>query len=315
MITSEFELIKRYFTKKNRQTKLGIGDDAAIIQIQKNHELVISSDMLVEGIHFIKNTNPSHLGWKSLAVNLSDISAMGAQPKWATLSISLPKVDPIWLKKFSQGFFKCAKKFNIDLIGGDTTKGPLSISITIMGEIKKNKSLLRSGAQIGDDIWVTGELGNASMGLACLQRKLKLSPTLKTKCIKSLQTPVPKVFFGLTLPRYAKSCIDVSDGLIQDLTHITKSSKVGATLFIEKIPCNAAIKTSKKYHYALNGGDDYELLFTAPKKYSSHIQKISKKTKIITTRIGVITNQPSISILDRHGKLVSFKNKGYDHFA
>lgn len=156
-MSSEFEIIDQYFKKKMKQTLLGVGDDAAIIHIKKNREIVISSDMLVENVHFLKNTNPAHLGWKSLAVNLSDIAAMGAIPKWATLSISLPKINHGWLKEFSKGFFKCADQFGIDLIGGDTTKGPLTISITIMGEVKKNKSLLRSGAKINDDIWVTGD--------------------------------------------------------------------------------------------------------------------------------------------------------------
>ena len=162
-MASEFEIIERYFKKKMKQTALGVGDDAAMIHVRNNYQLAISSDMLIENIHFLKNTNPSHLGWKSLAVNLSDIAAMGATAKWATLSISLPKINHAWLKKFSKGFFKCADKFGIDLIGGDTTKGPLSISITIMGESKKDEALLRSGAKINDDIWVTGQLGLASI--------------------------------------------------------------------------------------------------------------------------------------------------------
>ena len=265
-MTSEFKIIERYFKKKMKRTALGIGDDAAIINVQNHDQLVISSDMLVENIHFLKNTNPSHLGWKSLAVNLSDIAAMGATPKWATLSISLPNINHAWLKKFSEGFFKCADKFGIDLIGGDTTKGPLSISITIMGESKKNKALLRSGAKINDDIWVTGQLGLASMGLANLQGQLKLTPSIKIKCIRALETPCPKISLGSHLSRYANSCIDISDGLIQDLGHILKASKVGASLLLNNMPCEKFIHTSKQYQFALNGGDDYELLFTANKK-------------------------------------------------
>ena len=314
-MTSEFEIIQRHFNKKTKHTILGIGDDAAIIKIQKNYEMVISSDMLVENIHFLKKTDPSHLGWKSLAVNLSDIASMGAKAKWATLSISLPKPDQIWLKKFSQGFFKCAEKFGIDLIGGDTTKGPLTISITIMGEIAKGQSLLRSGAKINDDIWVTGQLGNASMGLANLQGKIKLTPQLKTKCIKALEIPMPKVLFGLHLSKFANSCIDISDGLIQDLGHIIKNSKKGATIFLNQIPCDDFIKTSKKYHFALNGGDDYELLFTAPLKNRAHIEKIAKETNTKISMIGSISNQRSIKIVNENGKLLSFSSKGFDHFA
>jgi thiamine-monophosphate kinase len=271
--------------------------------------------MLVENIHFLKNTNPAHLGWKSLAVNLSDIAAMGAIPKWATLSISLPKINHSWLKEFSKGFFKCADQFGIDLIGGDTTKGPLTISITIMGEVKKNKSLLRSGAKINDDIWVTGQLGMASMGLASLQGKLKLAPSLKVKCIKALETPSPKVLIGSHLSRYANSCIDISDGLIQDLSHILKASTVGASLLLNEIPCDQFIHTSKKYQFALNGGDDYELLFTASKKHRLSIEKIAKKTNTAISVIGVVTQNKTLKIMDQKGKSISFNKKGFDHFA
>ena len=314
-MTSEFEIIEYYFKKKIKQTALGVGDDAAIINVQKDHQLVISSDMLIENIHFLKNTNPSHLGWKSLAVNLSDIAAMGGKPKWATLSISLPKVNHVWLKKFSGGFFKCANQFGIDLIGGDTTRGPLSISITIMGEIKKNQGLLRSGAKINDDIWVTGQLGFASMGLASLQGKLKLASSLKVKCIKVLEMPTPKVSLGYHLSRYTNSCIDISDGLIQDLNHILKASKVGATILLNDIPCEKFIHASKQYQFVLNGGDDYELLFTAPKKNRPYIEKIAKKTNTAISVIGVITQNKTLKVMDQKGRSISFNKKGFDHFA
>ena len=314
-MASEFEIIERYFKKKMKQTALGVGDDAAMIHVRNNYQLAISSDMLIENIHFLKNTNPSHLGWKSLAVNLSDIAAMGAIPKWATLSISLPKINHTWLKKFSKGFFKCADKFGIDLIGGDTTKGPLSISITIMGESKKDEALLRSGAKINDDIWVTGQLGLASMGLANLQGQLKLPPRIKMKCIRALEIPTPKTFLGSYLSRYANSCIDISDGLIQDLRHILKASKVGASLLLNDIPCEKFIHTSKQYQFVLNGGDDYELLFTAPKKNRTFIKKIAKKTNTPVTMIGNITKKKALNILSEQGKSIKFNPKGFDHFA
>ena len=314
-MTSEFEIIERYFKKKMKQTALGVGDDAAMIHVRNNYQLAISSDMLIENIHFLKNTNPSHLGWKSLAVNLSDIAAMGAIPKWATLSISLPKINHTWLKKFSKGLFKCADKFGIDLIGGDTTKGPLSISITIMGESKKDEALLRSGAKINDDIWVTGQLGLASMGLANLQGQLKLPPRIKMKCIRALEIPTPKTFLGSYLSRYANSCIDISDGLIQDLKHILKASKVGASLLLNDIPCEKFIHTSKQYQFVLNGGDDYELLFTAAKKNRPFIKKIAKKTNTPVTMIGNITKKKALNILSEQGKSIKFNPKGFDHFA
>jgi len=240
---------------------------------------------------------------------------MGSKPKWATLSISLPKINHVWLKKFTEGFFKCANQFGIDLIGGDTTRGPLSISITIMGEIKKNQGLLRSGAKINDDIWVTGQLGLASMGLASLKGKLKLAPRLKIKCLKALEVPAPKISLGSHLSRYANSCIDISDGLIQDLNHILKASKVGATLFLNDIPCEKFIHTSEQYHFVLNGGDDYELLFTAPKKNRSNIKKIAKKTNTSVNIIGAITHKKDLKILNEQGKSVTFNLRGFDHFA
>ena len=225
------------------------------------------------------------------------------------------KINHAWLKKFSKGFFKCADKFGIDLIGGDTTKGPLSISITIMGESKKNEALLRSGAKINDDIWVTGQLGLASMGLANLQGQLKLPPRIKMKCIRALEIPTPKTFLGSYLSRYANSCIDISDGLIQDLRHILKASKVGASLLLNDIPCEKFIHTSKQYQFVLNGGDDYELLFTAPKKNRTFIKKIAKKTNTPVTMIGNITKKKALNILSEQGKSIKFNPKGFDHFA
>jgi thiamine-monophosphate kinase len=184
-----------------------------------------------------------------------------------------------------------------------------------MGDIKKNKSLLRSGAKINDDIWVTGQLGMASMGLASLQGTLKLAPSLKVKCIKALETPTPKVLIGSHLSRYANSCIDISDGLIQDLKHVLKASTAGATLLLNEIPCDPFIHASKKYQFALSGGDDYELLFTAPKKHRLTIEKIAKKTKTATSIIGVITKNTSLKVIDQKGKSILFNPKGFDHFA
>ena len=184
-----------------------------------------------------------------------------------------------------------------------------------MGDIKKNKSLLRSGAKINDDIWVTGQLGMASMGLASLQGKLKLAPSLKVKCIKALETPTPKVLIGSHLSRYANSCIDISDGLIQDLKHVLKASAAGASLLLNEIPCDPFIHASKKYQFALNGGDDYELLFTAPKKHRLAIEKIAKKTDTAINIIGVITKNKTLKIMDQKGKSISFNKRGFDHFA
>lgn len=316
-MTSEFDLIARYFTRSTPQTILGVGDDAALFTPSAGMELVVSSDMLVEGTHFFPNANPESLGWKALAVNISDIAAMGGDPRWATLSLSLPEVNESWLAGFSQGFFECAQRYGVDLIGGDTTRGPLSISITIMGEVPRGMAMLRGSAQVGDDIWVTGQLGDAALGLAVLQGEVPEAGM--ESCIAALHRPQPRVELGIVLRGSVHAAIDISDGLIADLGHILQRSRRGAEIRINDIPRSASVSSVMRkplgMHCLLAGGDDYELCFTAPIRHDDLIVGLRESMNIPITRIGKITSGTTLQLLDGYGQPVTFPEKGYDHFA
>ncbi len=326
-MTSEFDLIQQYFTKPTRQTALGVGDDAALISVKEGMQLVVSTDMSVAGTHFFVDAAPYDIGWKALAVNVSDMAAMGAQPKWATLAIALPEVNEIWLSEFSRGFFACADTFEIDLIGGDTTKGPLNISVTIMGEVPTGKALKRSGAQMGDDIWVSGQLGSAALGLAHLQGKivLKNDATGLNHSSASLQTsihafcrPAPRVNLGLKLREIATSCIDISDGLLADLGHILKASNCGATIELEKIPCIDYLKNDLEnpefQAFILAGGDDYELCFTAPPSKREAINLLSKQLNLPLNIIASTRMDIGLQVCYKNKKITLLK-QGFDHFG
>jgi thiamine-monophosphate kinase len=299
-----------------------VGDDAALISVSKGMELAISADMLVAGTHFFHDAAPYDLGWKALAVNVSDMAAMGATPRWATLAIALPqalaieKPNESWLAEFSRGFFACADTFDVDLIGGDTTRGPLNISVTIMGEVPKNMAFKRTGAKAGDDIWVSGNLGSAALGLAHLQGKLALKNELSA-CLSALHAPAPRAALGLALRGIATSCIDISDGLLADLGHILQVSNCGATLDLEKIPCIEYLKNDLNnveiQQLLLAGGDDYELCFTAPKAKREELNQISQQLDLPLSLIG----ETRVNIgLDMHykNKNIVFTKKGFDHF-
>ncbi len=337
-MSSEFDLIKKYFTRAAPNTDLGIGDDAALIQCRSGFQLAISTDMLVAGTHFFADAAPYDIGWKALAVNVSDMAAMGAQPKWATLAIALPEVSPspqpsptrgegviseAWLAEFSRGFFACADAFNVALIGGDTTKGALNMSVTIIGEVPTGKALRRDGAKIGDDIWVSGSLGDAAVGLAHLQgklhRKFKLDDGYIEYCLNALHRPQPRVCLGLTLIDLAHGAIDISDGLLSDLGHITKASNVGATIQLNKLPCSLFISkhlNEKQIQQCLlAGGDDYELCFTAPQKLRAKIEKMSAELHLPIALIGNIHAGSGLVVLDQNKQKITLEKTGYDHFA
>ena len=316
-MSPEFDLIQQYFTRTARHSDLGVGDDAALISVSSGAQLTISADMLVAGTHFFHDAAPYNVGWKALAVNVSDMAAMGAQAKWATLAIALPIVDETWVAEFARGFFACADAFNIDLIGGDTTRGPLNISVTIMGEAPKNQSLKRSGAQVGDDIWVSGELGSAALGLAYLENKIVLKNELAL-CLNALHRPMPRIALGLALRGIATSCIDVSDGLLADLGHILKSSNCGATVSLEQIPCIAYLKNNldnpQIQEFLLAGGDDYELCFTAPKSKRDEINLLSKQLKLPISRIGSTLMDIGLQT-NYKDKNITLIKQGFDHFG
>ena len=316
-MTPEFNLIKQYFTAPTRHTSLGIGDDAALISMGADMQLAISSDMLVAGTHFFADAAPYDIGWKALAVNVSDMAAMGARAKWATLAMALPELNESWLAEFSRGFFACSAEFNIDLIGGDTTRGPLNISVTIMGEVPFDMALRRNGAKVDDDIWVSGQLGSAALGLAHLQDKTHVPKVALFACLNALHTPMPRAALGLALRGIATSCIDISDGLLADLGHILTASNCGAKIALEKIPCIELLKNNlhnPQFQAAiLAGGDDYELCFTAPKSKREEVNALSKKLNVQISHIGTTLMAIGLQADYKNKKLVLLK-QGFDHF-
>ena len=299
---------------------LGIGDDAALLQIDPGMELVVSTDMLVSGTHFFPDADPFLLGHKTLAVNLSDMAAMGAHPRWATLAVSLPEVDETWLEKFSQGFFSLAQQHGVQLIGGDTTRGPLNLCVTIMGVVPHSMALRRDGAQVGDDIWVSGKLGDAALALAHLRKEVHLSVADFSACAAALHDPVPRVALGIALRGVARSAIDVSDGLLADLGHILERSGVGARIEWESLPVSDVLRTLSASscgvarRCVLAGGDDYELCFTAPAINRKVIKNISQQLDLPLTRIGTIVSGNGCTVQAANGSVINIEDSGYDHF-
>lgn len=312
-MTLEFEIINRYF-KKNTNVPLGIGDDAALINKNKREFWAISQDTLNNDTHFSSNTPPVELGWKALAVNVSDIYAMGGKPNYALLSISLNQHNEKWLKGFSQGLHACAKKYGVEIIGGDTTRGATSISITIIGSVFKKNVLKRDAAKVEDDIWVTGKIGLAAIGLDCVKKKIAMKDGLKKTFIEYLNKPQPSNIYSLQAKKLFHSAIDISDGLIADLSHILKSSGVSAEIFSNQLPVHPWTKKNEAYHYALYGGDDYQLILTAAQKNRSQIELLAKQEKIKLTCIGKITNGKKLKVFDTHGIPLKNLNKGFLHF-
>ena len=317
-MSPEFNLIAKYFTRPTPSADLGVGDDAALLRVSDGHQLAISVDMLVAGTHFYLDTSPYDIGWKSLAVNISDMAAMGTNPKWATLAIALPEINEAWLAEFSRGLFACADKFKVDLIGGDTTRGPLNISVQIMGEVPTNKALRRDGAKIDDDVWVSGTLGSAALGLAHQQGKIMLDNETAKHCLQALHTPMPRTSLGLALRDKANSCIDVSDGLLADLGHILDASNLGAAITLDNISCHDFLRSHLDdpmiQQCILAGGDDYELAFTAPKSQRATIQQLSRQLNLPISLIGKTTKDTGIKVTYKQ-QMLDISKKGFDHFG
>lgn len=319
---SEFDIIRQYFTRSVTKAALGVGDDAAVISTTVDKELVISVDTMVSGQHFYSDMDPRQLGYKALAVNLSDMAAMGANPRWATLALTLPRnliqKSEAWLDEFAAGFFELADTYQIELIGGDTTRGPLNITVQIIGEVKKGKALLRSGARPGDDIWISGQLGDAALALAHEQQQITLNPEELIQCQSALHTPVARIELGRRLINLAHSVIDISDGLMADLTHILECSNVSAAINSNEITCSNILRKYLPHPVAvtclLAGGDDYELCFTVPMRKQKEIEELSLKLAIPLTRIGKITQGEGLTVMDSDGTVITLETKGYDHF-
>ncbi|MBU3637674.1 thiamine-phosphate kinase [Polynucleobacter sp. es-MAR-4] len=331
----EFDLIQRFFKAQSElmlannpsSVKLGIGDDCALLKTEPTEEIAITSDMLVSGRHFFADANPERLGWKALAVNLSDLAAMGARPLGFTLSLALPEPNPAWLEAFSNGLFAIANTYACPLIGGDTTAGPLNICITAFGGIPKDKAILRSGASEGDDIWVSGTVGDARLALAALRHEIELSKENLASVEASMHQPTPRLDLGIALRGIANSALDVSDGLLGDLKHILKQSGKDAEIFLDQIPKSDTLRKQSaaiQNQYAASGGDDYELCFTAPSSKRDVIAKISADLNLPLTQIGSIKSMqhsaPAIHIIDNDGKELNSQQAGlllksFDHFA
>jgi thiamine-monophosphate kinase len=309
----EFNLIQQYFTWDNLpdDISIAVGDDAAVLDLPKGQQLVTSIDTLISGVHFPENTLPSAIGHKALAVNLSDLAAMGAVPKWFTLALTLPAIDTVWLEEFSEGLKSLAQQHQCFLIGGDTTRGPLSISIQVMGFVGQGRALLRSGAKVGDKIYVSGTLGDAAAGLQNILGELALSRDDAEFCQQKLNMPTPRLDESEKIKTFASACIDISDGLLQDLSHILKASDVGAILDLSTLPLSPVLsKLGNKQirQFALSGGDDYELLFTVPESNEAlFLEGMRNKVSCI----GHITIECG-KIIDELGKELS--TTGYNHF-
>lgn len=317
---NEFELIRQYFQRplaEGTGVRVGIGDDGAICKPPAGHELVITTDMLVAGVHFPDGTSARAIGHKSLAVNLSDLAAMGARPAWFTLSLSLPSVDTAWLAEFAQGLHALAQIHGITLVGGDTVKGPLVMSIQACGFIPIGGGLLRTGASPGDQIFVTGTLGDAALELMHLRSQNKPIQSGAHPNLEKLNYPCPRVAEGMSILSLASAAIDISDGLCSDLGHILQASDVGARIELESLPLSGKYKKSLDetgWDLALYGGDDYELCFTVPADRVAELQLIAQEWSCPLTHIGIIESTPGMRIFDRDGKQVIGKNGGYDHF-
>ena len=315
----EFELIARHFTRPAANAVLGVGDDCALIDVTNGMDLAVSTDTMVSGTHFFPDVDPENLGHKALAVNLSDIAAMGGLPYWAMLALTLPHVDHAWLASFAKGFFDLAQEYNVSLIGGDTTRGQtLVLTVTIMGEVPAGAALKRSGAKAGHDVWVSGNVGDAALAVAHRYGKIVLGESDYREAVMRLYEPTPRVALGQALRGLATAAIDISDGLLADLTHICRLSGVGAVVNLNDVPVSAIgakhLHTDEGRNAILAGGDDYELCFTAHPNSRESIQDLADMLGLPLTRIGQIKRGKGVSLCDAEGKPVKIDGRGYDHF-
>ncbi len=330
----EFDLIARFFKRPARHAVLGVGDDCALLQPAPGTQLAISCDMLVQGRHFFADTDPRKLGHKALAVNLSDLAACGARPLAFTLALALPAIDEPWLAAFAQGLFALADAHDCELVGGDTTAGPLNVCITVFGEVPvingRSQALLRSGAQAGDDLYVSGTLGDARLALDAIQGKISLPDAVLSAARSRLEQPTPRLALGLALRGIASAAIDVSDGLIGDLGHLLENSGVGASVQVDQaittIACHAmaaqcadpsgfGLPLEQWRRLALCGGDDYELLFTAPPLLRTAVANAAQASQTPVHRIGQIESSPGLRLLDDQGQALPNHYASFDHFA
>ena len=320
-MATEFDLIRRYFTRPVKRALLGVGDDCALIAPEADALLAVSTDMLVEGRHFVAGADAAKLGHKALAVNLSDLAAMGAAPRYATLALALPEADETWLAQFARGFFGLADAFGVELIGGDTTRGPRNISVSVIGAVPPHLALRRDGAKAGDEVWLSGCTGDAALALAHLDGRIQLADAALAHCLARLHTPVPCIALGLALRGIASAAIDVSDGLVADIGHIAERSGVAVELRYAELPRSRALRACADEQLAqecmLAGGDDYELAFTASPASRAKLAAVAAELGLALTRIGTVSagGPGLVSVYDAAGKIMQFAHKGFDHFG
>ena len=318
----EFDLIKRYFSRKSLQNgvSLSVGDDCAITSIPSGYQLAITTDTLVEGTHFLPSISPADLAYKSVAVNLSDLAAMGATPTWMSLALTLPEIKEAWLAEFSQSLFAILDRYGVSLIGGDTTKGPLSITLTAQGFLPKNQGLFRHQAKVGDWIFVSGFLGDSAAGLDLLLQNRKIENESDRYFIQRHLHPTPRVELGLALRAFSCCALDISDGLLADLEHILERSQVGAEIYLENLPLSHHLCTqyeqTQAEKFALTGGEDYELCFTVSEEKREEMEQVLRSQGIKVTRIGQILPATSGLNLLKNGKKMALPTHiGFDHFS
>lgn len=317
----EFDLIERFFKRPPRRADVGIGDDCAVWSPRAGHQWAFSADMLVEGRHFLSTVEPRRLGHKALAVNLSDLAACGATPQAFLLSLALPRADEGWLEGFSQGLLALAEVHGCELIGGDTTQGPLNIAITVMGEVPHGQTILRSGARPGDSVYVSGHLGDARLALEAFRGHVSLPQTVLDTARLRMETPTPRVALGQALRGTAHAMADISDGLLGDLGHILKASGVGAEIELATTSQLMAVSdhwtcpADLAMTCILSGGDDYELVFTAPEAATEKVLAAAVATGTRVTRIGRITDAPQLVLLEANGRPLNAQFSSFDHFA
>jgi thiamine-monophosphate kinase len=328
MALTELDIISRYFEREglradpklHRNVPLGIGDDCAILNVPRGKQLAVSMDVLVEGVHFPQGADPADIAYRALAVNLSDLAAMGAEPLCFTLGLTLPKADEAWLEKFSDGLRECAQQYNCPLAGGNLTKGPLQIAIQVQGLVPGGKALLRSGARAGHDVYVSGITGRAGLTLEYWQGKCSgATDAQRDELLNAYYRPEPRLALGQALRGVASAAQDVSDGLLKDLAHIARSSKVQITVDIAAIPLAgvmmALCTSTDVFRLALTAGDDYELVFTAPAYKKKAVMSAAKKAGVTVARIGKVAKGEGVQVLDLSGRPLEFTGQGYEHFG
>lgn len=321
MSLSEFDLIREYFSNQSHNREdvvLGVGDDCAVLAPPVGMELVVTSDTLVEGVHFQQGADPKALGHKSLAVNLSDLAAMGASPSWVTLALTLPETDPVWLRSFSDGFLTLAHKHTVALVGGDTTRGPLSITVTAHGFVQPGAAIRRSGAKVGDHVFVTGTLGDGTVALLARQGAYRVETGL-AELENQLDLPQPRLAVGNALVGVASSAIDISDGLVADLGHICEQSSVGARVLLDTVPVSSQVKEylqqGGSWDNVIAGGDDYELCFTLSPEKLDLLDGIRQRLDCNLTQVGEIVAGQGVSCITADGTVLEHSGSGYQHFS